>query len=127
MEFFHKATNFPFMGTRKIWYALSAVLVIISFVSFATKGLNLAIDFTGGVLVEVSFPSEADLVAIRGELSAAGIEQAQVQTVGALTDVLIRLPPVEGSTDGVLVRQLCSRQVRGALRLHRRVVTGAGA
>ena len=35
MEFFHKATNFPFMGTRKIWYTLSAVLVIGFLVSFS--------------------------------------------------------------------------------------------
>ena len=38
VEFFHKATNFPFMGTRKIWYALSVVLVLGSFLSFFTKG-----------------------------------------------------------------------------------------
>ncbi len=49
MEFFHKQTNFPFMATRKVWYGLSAVLMIICFVSFYFRGLNLALDFTGGV------------------------------------------------------------------------------
>ena len=48
MEFFKKQTNFPFMATRKVWYTLSAILMIVSVVSFATRGLNLAIDFTGG-------------------------------------------------------------------------------
>ena len=32
MEFFHKKTSFPFMATRKVWYTLSAILMIGSFV-----------------------------------------------------------------------------------------------
>ena len=55
MEFFHKQTNFPFMATRKVWYGLSAVLMVICFISFYVRGLNLALDFTGGVSVEVTF------------------------------------------------------------------------
>jgi len=53
VEFFKKPTSFPFMATRKVWYGLSIALMLISFVSFATRGLNLAIDFTGGVSAEV--------------------------------------------------------------------------
>ena len=56
MEFFHRATNFPFMSTRKVWYGLSAVLIVISIVSLFTRGLNLGVDFTGGVTVQASFP-----------------------------------------------------------------------
>ena len=48
MEFFGKATNFPFMATRRIWYTLSILLVVASLVLFFTRGLNLTIDFTGG-------------------------------------------------------------------------------
>ena len=36
MEFFHKKTNFPFMATRRVWYTLSAVMMIVCFVSFAS-------------------------------------------------------------------------------------------
>ncbi len=61
MEFFSKATSFPFMATRKVWYGLSAVLMIICFASFLVRGLNYAIDFTGGVSVEVNFPNTADV------------------------------------------------------------------
>jgi preprotein translocase subunit SecF len=93
MEFFHKATNFPFMGTRKIWYGLSAVLVIICFISFATRGLNLAIDFTGGVSVEAAYPGNADVDAIRAGLERAGFHEPQVQAFGSARDVAIRLPP----------------------------------
>ena len=55
MEFFHKKTSFPFMATRRVWYTLSIVLMIVSFASFFVRGLNFAIDFTGGISVEATF------------------------------------------------------------------------
>ncbi len=45
MEFFHKATNFPFMATRRTWYALSALLVTASVVLFFVRPLNLTVEF----------------------------------------------------------------------------------
>ena len=50
MEFFHKVTRFPFMQTRKVWYGLSAVLIVASIGLVAVRGLNLGVDFTGGEL-----------------------------------------------------------------------------
>ncbi len=38
MEFFHKVTRFPFMNTRKVWYGLSAVLILASFALVAVRG-----------------------------------------------------------------------------------------
>jgi hypothetical protein len=54
VEFFHRATSFPFMSTRKVWYGLSIVLMLISVASLATRGLNLGVDFTGGVTVQAT-------------------------------------------------------------------------
>jgi len=92
VEFFHKQTNFPFMDTRKVWYTLSAVLMIGSVVSFATRGLNLAIDFTGGVSVQATFAQAANADAIRNGLAQAGFRDPQVQNFGSARDVAIRLP-----------------------------------
>jgi preprotein translocase subunit SecF len=72
VEFFHKKTNFPFMATRRVWYTLSAVLMIGSFVSFIMIGLNFAIDFTGGISVEVAFPQDASIEKTRSAFEAAG-------------------------------------------------------
>jgi preprotein translocase subunit SecF len=91
VEFFHKKTNFPFMATRKVWYTLSAVLMIVSFVSFFTRGLNFAIDFTGGISVEAAFPTDANIERIRTAVEAAGYHEPQVQTFGSTRDVTIRL------------------------------------
>jgi len=103
MEFFHKPTSFPFMATRKVWYGLSIVLMLISIVSLATRGLNLAIDFTGGVTVEASFPHAANLDAVRAGLAAAGFREPQVQAFGSSRDIAVRLPP-EGQQNGTVIR-----------------------
>jgi len=102
VEFFHKQTNFPFMATRKVWYGLSTVLMIICFVSFWVKGLNYAIDFTGGVSVETSFSQAADVERIRSTLEGAGFHEPQVQNVGSSRDVAIRLQPIEGQSGDVI-------------------------
>src|SRR6185436_15921677 len=91
MEFFHKKTNFPFMATRRVWYTLSAVLMIGSFVSFIMIGLNFAIDFTGGISVEVAFPQDASIEKTRSAFEAAGYHEPQVKAFGSTRDVSISL------------------------------------
>lgn len=90
------------MATRKVWYGLSVVLMIVCFVSFATRGLNYAIDFTGGVSVEATFPQAADVEKVRAALEAAGFHEPSVQQFGSSRDIAIRLPPIEGQTGDVI-------------------------
>jgi preprotein translocase subunit SecF len=99
VEFFHKKTNFSFMGTRKVWYALSAVLMVISFVSFFGKGLNFAIDFTGGVLVEATFPQDVTTERVRETVEAAGIKEPTVSLLGSTREVKIELQPTGQTAD----------------------------
>jgi preprotein translocase subunit SecF len=98
VEFFKGETKFPFMATRKVWYTLSAVLMIGSVVSFATRGLNLGIDFTGGISAAVSFAQTANVDAVRTKLAAAGFKEPQVATFGSSRDVTVRLPPDPGKS-----------------------------
>ncbi len=93
MEFFHKVTRFPFMKTRKVWYGLSAVLIIGSLTLVAVRGLNLGIDFTGGVVVETNFPQAPNIDQLRSALAKAGVPASQVQAFGSSRDILVRLPP----------------------------------
>ena len=94
MEFFHKQTSFPFMATRKVWYGLSAVFMIGCCITFWMNGLNLALDFTGGVSVEVSFSQPMDADKVRAALAAAQFGEPQVQTFGSSRDIAIRLQPI---------------------------------
>ncbi|TLY63547.1 MAG: protein translocase subunit SecF [Gammaproteobacteria bacterium] len=98
MEFFSHQTSYPFMATRKVWYTLSAVLMLLSFVSFFTRGLNLAIDFTGGVSAEATLTRAANVDEVRRRLAAAGFRDPQVQNFGSSRDISIRLPPDPSQT-----------------------------
>jgi preprotein translocase subunit SecF len=93
VEFFSHQTSYPFMDTRKVWYGLSALLIVVSFASFFARGLNLAIDFTGGVSAEARFPGAANIDAVRTRLAAAGFREPQVEAFGSSRDIAIRLPP----------------------------------
>ena len=96
MEFFHKTTRFPFMATRKRWYAVSAIIILAAFAALFVRGLNFGIDFTGGVVLELAFPQAAELDKVRGALGQSGFGNASVQSFGTAQDVLVRLLPEEG-------------------------------
>ena len=106
-------TNIDFLslGRRKIALAISALLVVVSLVSLATRGLEFGIDFTGGILLEVGYPQAADLDEIRNNLAASGFTDAQVQKFGSDNDVLVRLPPQEGK-DATAVREQLQQTLR---------------
>jgi len=109
MEFFHKVTRFPFMSTRKVWYGLSAVLIVASLALVLIRGLNLGVDFTGGVVVETTFPEPPNIEQLRSALATAGIAGAQVQAFGSSRDILVRLPPdpnARGDQIGIRIQEV---------------------
>ncbi len=81
------------MAIRRITGILSIILILGAFTSFATKGLNWGLDFTGGSLIEVSFDKSADLREIRKVMNDIGYGDATVQNFGSSKDVLIRIAP----------------------------------
>ncbi len=96
MEFFRKVPTIPFMAQRKVMYVFSAVTIAICLGAILFKGLNLGLDFTGGVVVEAAFPGPADLDRTRTALRDGGVADAQVSTFGTAREVLVRLPPTAG-------------------------------
>ena len=126
MEFFHKVTRFPFMNTRKVWYGLSAVVIIASLALVAFRGLNLGVDFTGGVVIETSFPQAPNIETLRSALATAGVSGAQVQAFGSSRDILVRLPPdlnVKGDQIGARIQEIFSK-IDGGVKLQRTEVVG---
>lgn len=113
MEFFHKKTSIPFMGQRKRWYIVSAILLTAAMVSFFARGLNLGIDFTGGVVLELKFPQAADLEKVRSAVEEAGFSHAAVQSFGTSRDVMVRLLPQEGEDTNKV-----AQTVLGAIQAH---------
>jgi preprotein translocase subunit SecF len=78
---------------------ISLLVIIVSFASLFTRGLEFGLDFTGGVLIEVGYDDAVELEGVRAVLAEQGYETAVVQNFGSATDVLIRLPPSEGDVD----------------------------
>jgi preprotein translocase subunit SecF len=93
MEFFHKVTTYPFMHTRRMWYGVSSVAIIASIVLLFWHGLNLGVDFTGGVVLEFKYPHAADLEKTRVALEQARFTHPQVQNYGNDNSIAVRLPP----------------------------------
>ena len=126
MEFFHKVTRFPFMHTRKVWYGLSGVLIVASLALVLIRGLNLGVDFTGGVVVETNFAQPPNIEGLRTDLAAAGVAGAQVQAFGSSRDILVRLPPdpnAKGDQIGAHVLEVFSKSNSG-VKLQRTEVVG---
>ena len=108
MRFLKRKTRIDFLSQsrRRVALVVSAIVVVVSLVSFGMRGLNFGIDFTGGILLEVGYSEPANVEAIRSDLFDAGFEDAQVQFFGTATDVLVRLPPQEGKDPGEVRTQL---------------------
>ena len=93
MKFLNKKTDIDFMGQRKVAFVFSIIFILLSIGSLVTRGLNFGLDFTGGTLIEVSYPSAPRVSDVRDHLSDAGMTDAVVQTFGTATDIVVRIPP----------------------------------
>lgn len=83
-------TKIDFMKIRKVMYSISGVLIIVSIVSFATKGFNLGIDFSGGRNYVVAFDKTVKTEEIKDLLKDAfGSDAPQVITIGSDNQVRI--------------------------------------
>jgi preprotein translocase subunit SecF len=101
MEIFKPDTHIDFLGRRRLGLTLSVVLIVVSIIAIAIRGLNFGIDFTGGTLVEVGYEDSVNIAEVRELLADGGIENAQVQYFGSSSELLVRLPAgrdVEGSS-----------------------------
>jgi len=105
-------THLNFIGHRRKAFVVSMLLLLVAVASLAIRGLNLGIDFTGGTLVEVGYNQAVSVGSVRSDLHGAGFNQAVVQTFGAPTDILVRVP----SADGVNNSAAVSTAVLEALR-----------
>lgn len=100
--------KFDFFGKRKYAYVISAILLVVSITSLATRGINMGLDFTGGVVLEVGYQKAADLDAIRADLKKHDFKEAVVQYFGSSETVMIRLPPAKGKNQNQLADQVLS-------------------
>ena len=75
---------------------MSIILIVVSAFSLMTKGLNLGIDFTGGIQIEISFETAPNIENVRSNLASGGYDDAIVQNSGSSQDLMVRIPPRNG-------------------------------
>jgi preprotein translocase subunit SecF len=112
MEFFKIRRTIPFMRYAVIFNVISVLTFVAAVASLAVKGLNFSIEFTGGTLIEVSYPQSADVQQVRQTLDKAGYH-AEVQTFGSSRDVLIRMPIEKNQSTSALSQEV-QKLLRGA-------------
>ena len=85
------------VGTRFFWYIFTAILIVLSLGSIATRGFNLGIDFAGGVLMEVRAENVVDMGKLRADLNGLGLGEVNPVAFGDTgKDVSIRVPEQPG-------------------------------
>ncbi|HWU94572.1 MAG TPA: protein translocase subunit SecF [Sphingomonas sp.] len=91
-------TNIGFVRIRHIAFAITAFLTIGAVALVGIHGLNMGVDFVGGVSIEEKFPSEPELDRVRSAVNHLGFGEASLQQLGDKTTVTVRLP-VPASTE----------------------------
>lgn len=71
---------------------ISIVLTIASIVFISTKGINLGLDFTGGVSAELNYAQAVDNNLVSEKLTQAGFKDVQVRSLGSNSDLMIQMP-----------------------------------
>jgi len=92
MEFFKQGTHIDFMKQRKAAYIFSLILFVGSVLSLCINHLNLGLDFTGGVQVELHYPDTVDLNTVRHQLQSRNFSDASVIRYGSSQDVQVTFP-----------------------------------
>jgi len=105
-------TKIDFVRNRFTAFAIDGLLVIITIVSLMTQGLNLGIDFTGGVVIEAKSTKPINFEDVRPKIEALGFKDPTVQQFGDDKSLLIRIKPtaqVEGH------EQAAAKKIQDAL------------
>jgi preprotein translocase subunit SecF len=78
---YHGETSFDFMGRTRLWFLISGIIIAAGVISLVTQGLNLGIDFKGGVSWTVKAP-HTSVNSVRDAVRPFGLGEATIQTTG---------------------------------------------
>ena len=96
MNVFPYDSKIDFLRLRMVALAVTVLLLVGAVGLLAARGLNYALDFTGGTVAELIFQKSVDLDEMRERLHDNGYEGAVVQSFGSENDVVVRLQPRDG-------------------------------
>ncbi|MEO8722251.1 MAG: protein translocase subunit SecF [Sphingobium sp.] len=106
-------TNIGFVAIRKWAFGLTALLTVLAVAAVGARGLNLGVDFVGGLMIEAKFPSKPPLEQVRSDIDRLGVGNGTLQQFGDPNTVSIRLPLP--ANEGAGAANAVVGQVRGLL------------
>ncbi len=77
-------TSFDFVGRRRLWYLISAIIIVAGIGSMATRGFNWGIDFKGGSSWEVTAPG-VTTATVQNAITKTGVTGATIEILGGRT------------------------------------------
>lgn len=92
-------TKIDFVAKRWFGFGLTLLLTLMTVVSLSINGLNLGIDFKGGILIEAKSQETIDLGSLRSELGGLGLGEVTLQEFGSPKDLLIRIQRQDGGEE----------------------------
>ncbi len=93
-----------FMNLGKPMLIASALFTLLCLGAIFFKGLNLGLDFTGGVSADLSYSQPVATSEVDQALAAHGFDDAVVQYLGTRQELLVRLPPQTGNAEDLTLR-----------------------
>jgi len=87
----NKNSKYNFLGMKKIALLFSSFLIIVSLLSFASKGLNWGIDFSSGYIIQLKFSDDIEIENVRNKFIEHGVEDSVIQYFGSNKEVIIKL------------------------------------
>lgn len=101
MQFF-KTTHIDFVGKRKFYYVVSAIITIAGILGAIYRGVEYGIDFEGGTEAAFEFKTPVEIDALRAAVGAGGFEGAEIKTYGEANQYLIRIKNEENTITGAV-------------------------
>lgn len=113
------------VGKRKIYYAISGVFILASFVLLALWGLNFGIDFKGGSVLEISYDARPDLNSISESLKPLRLNDLRVSPLGS-NDIVLRFRETNEATHQNIVKILGDEASKNKIQLEERRFSSIG-
>lgn len=113
------------IGKRRIYYAISGVFIITSFVFLALWGLNFGIDFKGGAVLEIGYDARPDLNSISESLKPLRLNELRVSPLGS-NDMVLRFRETDEATHQNIVKILSDEASKSEIKFEERRFSSIG-